>query len=98
VLHRRHGGSAASELFTFGQGSPAAELPLFYGPAGLAHMVVADWAKFVGLNLRGNPGNPHRQAALLKPDAFAEPHTTATAETYSAGWKITTAGCAKGAQ
>jgi CubicO group peptidase (beta-lactamase class C family) len=77
-------------------GSPAAELPLFYGPAGLAHMAVTDWAKFVGIHLRGDPANPHRQAALLKPDAFAELHTNATAGTYSAGWKINTATWAKG--
>ncbi len=79
-------------------GSPAAEPPLFYGPAGLAHMAVADWAKFVGIHLRGDPANPHRQAALLKPDAFAELHTSATAGTYSAGWAIATAGWAKGAR
>src|SRR5882757_8244238 len=34
--------------------SPAAELPLFYGPAGLAHMTVTDWAKFIALHLRGD--------------------------------------------
>ena len=53
-------------------GSPAAELPLFYGPAGLAHMTVTDWAKFIALHLRGDPANPHCQAALLKLDTFAE--------------------------
>jgi len=53
-------------------GNPAAELPLFYGPAGLVHMSIADWAKFIGLYLRGDPANPHCQAALLKPDTFAE--------------------------
>ena len=52
--------------------SPAAELPLFYGPAGLAHMTVTDWAKFIALHLRGDPANPHCQAALLKLDTFAE--------------------------
>ena len=77
-------------------GSLAADFPLFYGPAGLVHMTVADWAKLVGIHLRGDPANPHRQGVLLKPDAFAELHTNATAGTYSAGWKITTAGWAKG--
>src|SRR5262245_13054975 len=52
--------------------SPAAELPLFYGPAGLAHMTVTDWAKFIALHLRGDPANPHCQAALLNLDTFAE--------------------------
>jgi hypothetical protein len=61
-------------------------------------MAVTDWAKFVGLHLRGDPANPHRQAALLKPDAFVELHATTTAGTYSAGWAITIASWAKGAR
>jgi CubicO group peptidase (beta-lactamase class C family) len=68
--------------------SPAAQLPLFYGPAGLAHMKITDWAKFVGLHLRGDPGNPHCQAALLKLDTFAELHAVAPATPYSKGWVI----------
>jgi D-alanyl-D-alanine carboxypeptidase len=61
--------------------SPAAELPLFYGPAGLAHMTIADWAKFIALHLRGDPANPHCQTALLKPDTFAEMHAIAPTPT-----------------
>jgi len=64
--------------------SPAAELPLFYGPAGLAHMTIMDWAKFIALHLRGDPANPHCQAALLKLDTFAEMHAGST----SKGWVI----------
>jgi CubicO group peptidase (beta-lactamase class C family) len=67
-------------------GSPAAQFPLYYGPAGLAHMTVTDWAKFIALHLRGDPANPHCQAALLKLDAFAELHAVAPATTYSNGW------------
>ena len=67
--------------------SPAAELPLFYGPAGLAHMTVTDWAKFIAFHLRGDPANPHCQAALLKLDTFAEMHAVAPATT-SKGWVI----------
>lgn len=67
-------------------GSPAAQFPLYYGPAGTAHMTIMDWAKFIGLHLRGNPANPHGQAALLKPDAFAELHAVAPAAIYSKGW------------
>ncbi len=66
--------------------SPAAELPLFYGPAGLAHMTVTDWAKFIALHLRGDPANPHCQAALLKLDTFAEMHAVAPTTPYSKGW------------
>ena len=53
-------------------GNPAADLPLFYSPAGLAHMTITDWAKFIGLYLRGDPANPHCHATLLKLDTFAE--------------------------
>jgi len=77
-------------------GSPSADLPLFYGPAGLAHMTMADWAKFVVLHLRGAPANPHHQAALLKPDTFAELHPAIPARTYFAGWLISTASWARG--
>jgi len=65
--------------------SPAAEIPLFFGPAGLAHMTVTDWAKFIALHLRGDPANPHCQAALLKLDTFAEMHCVAPVTT-SKGW------------
>jgi CubicO group peptidase (beta-lactamase class C family) len=79
-------------------GGPAAELPMFYAPAGLVHMTMADWAKFIAIHLRGDPANPNRQAALLGLDTFAELHTKATAGTYSAGWLITRADWAKGAR
>ena len=68
--------------------SPAAEIPLFNGPAALAHMTVMDWAKFIALHLRGDPANPHCQAALLKLDTFAEMHAVAPTTPYSRGWVI----------
>ena len=67
-------------------GSPAAEFPLYYGPAGTAHMTITDWAKFIALHLRGDPANPHCQAALLKVDTFAEMHAVAPTTPYSKGW------------
>ncbi len=67
-------------------GSPAAQFPWYYGPAGLAHMTITDWAKFIGLHLRGDPANPHCQTALLKLDTFAELHAVAPTATYSKGW------------
>jgi CubicO group peptidase (beta-lactamase class C family) len=69
-------------------GSPAAQFPWYYGPAGTAHMTITDWAKFVGLHLRGDPANPHCQAALFRPDTFAELHAVAPATTYSKGWAM----------
>jgi CubicO group peptidase (beta-lactamase class C family) len=67
-------------------GSPAAQFPSYYGPAGLAHMTITDWARFIGLHLRGDPANPHCQAAQLKLDTFAELHAVAPTTTYSKGW------------
>ena len=67
-------------------GSPAAQFPWYYGPAGMAHMTITDWAKFIALHLRGDPANPHCQAALLKLDTFAELHAVAPTATYSKGW------------
>jgi len=69
-------------------GRPAAQFPLYYGPAGLAHMTITDWAKFIGLHLRGDPANPHCQAVLLKLDTFAELHAVAPTTTYSKGWAM----------
>jgi CubicO group peptidase (beta-lactamase class C family) len=68
--------------------SPAAQLPLFYGPADQAHMTVTNWAKFIALHLRGDPANPHCQAALLKPHTFAEMHAIAPTTPYSKGWAM----------
>jgi CubicO group peptidase (beta-lactamase class C family) len=67
-------------------GSPAAQFPSYYGPAGLAHMTITDWAKFIALHLRGDPANPHCQSVLLKLDTFAELHALAPATPYSKGW------------
>jgi CubicO group peptidase (beta-lactamase class C family) len=70
-------------------GSPAAQFPLYYGPAGTAHMTITDWAKFIGLHLRGDPANPHCQAALLKLDTFAELHAAApTTTSFKGGWVL----------
>jgi len=67
-------------------GNPAAQFPSDYGPAGLAHMTMTDWAKFIGLHLRGDPANPHCRAALLKLDTFAELHAVPPTTPYSKGW------------
>ncbi len=69
-------------------GTPAAQFPSYYGPAGTAHMTITDWAKFIGLHLRGDPANPHCQAALLKADTFAELHAVASTAIYSRGWAM----------
>ena len=71
-------------------------MPLFIGPGGAAHMTITDWSKFVGLHLRGDPANPHRQASLLKPDSFATLHEAAAGQAYQAGWYLGVRPWAKG--
>lgn len=49
-------------------------------PAGfdLAHMTMADWAKFVGMHLRGD--------RLLKAESFAALHAVSPKKFYEGGW------------
>jgi CubicO group peptidase (beta-lactamase class C family) len=83
----------------FDPGSSNADYPLAGGPAGLVHMSITDWAKFVAFQLRGYPANPQRKVALLKPNSFArllqpEPDE----KDYVSGWFIGTRPWAKGAR
>jgi D-alanyl-D-alanine carboxypeptidase len=81
----------------FDPGSDSADYPLAAGPAGMAHMSVADWAKFVALHLQGDPANPHRQVTLLKAETFAQLHEPEAGEKeYTGGWFIGTRPWAKG--
>jgi CubicO group peptidase (beta-lactamase class C family) len=78
-------------------GSDSADYPLATGPAGMAHMSVTDWAKFVAVHLRGDPANPHRQVTLLKADTFARLHEPEADEReYTGGWFVGTRPWAKG--
>jgi len=79
-------------------GDPAAEAPLFDIPAGLLHMSITDWAKFITLHLRGDAANPHRQTKLLKPGTFAKLHSAEPGQSYRSGWSLETRDWAKGAQ
>ncbi len=81
----------------FDPGSDQADYPLASGPAGLAHMTIKDWARFVTLHLRADPANPHRQVTLLKADTFAQLHGLESGEKeYAAGWFVGTRLWAKG--
>lgn len=79
-------------------GSRSAEMGLFDAPAGLIHMTMVDWAKFIALHLRGDVANPHRQTLLLKPDTFAKLHPSGPDEGYASGWIFEDKEWAKGAQ
>jgi len=87
----------------FDPGSGSADFPLAGAPAGLVHMSVADWAKFVVLQLRGDPVNPHCEPALLSPESFAALHSPDPAagnsggfDCYAAGWSVGARPWAKG--
>lgn len=80
-----------------GRPRPAgADNPAYYGPAGTAHMNIADWAKFAALHLRGDPANPHAHARLLQPATFAAMHALPSEGNYNSGWLVQNRAWARG--
>jgi len=67
-------------------GDRSAEAPLFDIPAGLQHMAISDWAKFIALHLRGDAANPRCQTTLLRPETFAKLHPSGVGQDYAGGW------------
>jgi CubicO group peptidase (beta-lactamase class C family) len=89
----------------FDPGSPSADYPMAAAPAGLVHVSMADWAKFVLLHLRGDPANPHCEPELLDRESFAVLHRpdpgggrSEGLVNYSAGWAGGTRPWAKGSR
>jgi len=80
------------------QPGPAADNPAAIAPAGMVHVSLPDWAKFVALHLRGDAANPHRQVALLSADSFDFLHRPADGAgvRYACGWGVAEAPWAKG--
>lgn len=66
------------------------------GPAGTAHMTMADWARFATLHLRGDPANPRREVKLLSADSFRQLHRPVEGESYVGGWGTTERKWARG--
>jgi CubicO group peptidase (beta-lactamase class C family) len=77
-------------------GSPNADNPAIYGPAGTSHMTMGDWSKFVGLHLRGDPSNPQRALTLLKAETIEHLHAADGGQGYMGGWGVLTRSWAKG--
>jgi CubicO group peptidase (beta-lactamase class C family) len=77
---------------------PRADNIAAMGPAGTAHMTIADWAKFAALHLRGDPANPERAVKLLSADSFQQLHRPAPGETYIGGWGTGTRPWARGSR
>ncbi|MBI5365206.1 MAG: beta-lactamase family protein [Planctomycetes bacterium] len=65
---------------------PEGDNPPAIGPAGIVHMSIADWAKFVALHLDAECGRPR----LLAKESFAKLHAVpANAERrYAMGWGV----------
>lgn len=62
---------------------PGADNPLALGPAGVAHMALADYARFLGVFL-------NRGAGLLRPETVAHLITPPAGEgrSYACGWAV----------
>ena len=80
----------------FDPGNRFADVPAAAAPAGLIHMSVPDWAKFVAVHLRGDAANPNHSVTLLKEESFVKLHQPGPNETYAGGWFTGTRKWAKG--
>ncbi|GJQ29862.1 MAG: hypothetical protein HBSAPP03_17460 [Phycisphaerae bacterium] len=66
-----------------------ADNPFAIAPAGLVHMSIGDWAKYVSWHLRADAENPRRGLGLLKAETFDTLHTPPEGGDYAAGWMVT---------
>jgi CubicO group peptidase (beta-lactamase class C family) len=65
------------------ENGPAIDNPPVVGPAGTAHMTLADWAKFIAEHLAGRQG----RGKLLKKETYEHLHTAAQeGQPYAFGW------------
>ncbi len=67
---------------------PGADNPVAIGPAGIVHMSLPDWGKYVMAHVRGNHGDEVKDTdgkLFLKPDSWKKLHTP-PADTYAMGW------------
>ena len=67
-------------------GSLHSDAPPVFGPAGMVHVSVKDWAKFIVMHLEGEKGG----STLLKPASFKVLHTPPfdTVVGYALGWVV----------
>ena len=63
---------------------PAADNPLVLGPAGTAHMPLADWARFIADQLSGALG----ESALLTTASYRHLHEPWSGGDYARGWIV----------
>lgn len=75
-----------------------ADNPVAIGPAGIVHMSLRDWSRFVAAHLAGARGDAAKDAdgkAFLKPESWKKLHTP-PADGYAMGWSVSTRPWAKG--
>ena len=65
---------------------PAADNPPAIAPAGLVHMTIRDWAKYVAMHVRGARG----ETTFLSGRSFARLHTPPSGFEYAMGWAVAT--------
>jgi CubicO group peptidase (beta-lactamase class C family) len=66
--------------------TPYNDLPPVFRPAGLVHVSLKDWAKFIIMHLEGEQGG----SKLLKPETFKILHTPPfdKGDGYALGWDV----------
>jgi CubicO group peptidase (beta-lactamase class C family) len=85
-----------SSCVPYDPGARHADFPAAASPAGLVHLSLDDWARFVALHLLGDPANPDRQVTLLRPETYAKLHGDGVVGQYGGGWFTGTRPWAKG--
>ena len=71
---------------------PGADNPVAIGPAGIVHMSLADWGRFVAAHLRGARGDAVTGAdgkPFLTADSWKKLHTP-PGDGYAMGWAVST--------
>lgn len=77
---------------------PGSDNPVAIGPAGIVHLSLEDWARFVQAHLKGARGDEVKDAdgkVFLKADSWKTLQTPA-GDNYAMGWSVSTRPWAKG--
>jgi CubicO group peptidase (beta-lactamase class C family) len=78
---------------------PGADNPAAIGPAGIVHMSLPDWGRFVRAHLLAAEGTPVTGTdgkAFLTPESWKKLHTPPAGGDYAMGWLVSTRPWAKG--
>lgn len=77
---------------------PDADNPVAIGPAGIVHMSLQDWGRFIQAHLKGARGDEVKDAdgkVFLAKDSWKKLHTP-PGDGYAMGWSVSTREWAKG--